>query len=108
MTPLLSQNLAQAQQIVRETLQKILPQNQSQLAKAMRHAALSGGKRLRPLLLIESAKLFQTPTPKTTHAATALECIHAYSLTHDDLPSMDNGIKRHQTCLLYPSPSPRD
>ena len=95
MTPLLSQNLAQAQQIVRETLQKILPQNQSQLAKAMRHATLSGGKRLRPLLLIQSAKLFQTPTPKTTHAATALECIHAYSLTHDDLPSMDNGITRH-------------
>lgn len=56
----------------------------------MRHAAMGGGKRLRPLLLIESARLFGRIGPGAWRAATALECLHCYSLVHDDLPAMDN------------------
>lgn len=60
------------------------------LASAMQHAALSGGKRFRPFLLIESAALFNVPAHAAVDAAAALECVHCYSLVHDDLPSMDN------------------
>ncbi|MCB1386744.1 MAG: polyprenyl synthetase family protein [Nitratireductor sp.] len=60
------------------------------LLAAMRHGALNGGKRLRPFLLIESAGLFGTPQDEALPAALALECIHCYSLIHDDLPAMDD------------------
>ena len=61
-----------------------------QLVSAMRHAALDGGKRLRPFLVLESADLFGVEPDQAIHAACALECIHCYSLVHDDLPAMDN------------------
>jgi farnesyl diphosphate synthase len=57
---------------------------------AMRHAALGGGKRLRPFLVIESAALFHVPPGAALDAAAAVECVHCYSLVHDDLPAMDN------------------
>lgn len=60
------------------------------LIAAMRHAALAGGKRLRPFLVIETTALFGLDTPRTLRAAAALELIHCYSLVHDDLPAMDN------------------
>ena len=60
------------------------------LAAAMRHATLAGGKRLRPFLVVESAALFGVPAARAMPAAAALECIHCYSLVHDDLPAMDN------------------
>jgi farnesyl diphosphate synthase len=60
------------------------------LAGAMRHATLAGGKRLRPFLVVESAALFGVPAARAMPAAAALECIHCYSLVHDDLPAMDN------------------
>ena len=56
----------------------------------MRHAALGGGKRLRPFILIESARLFGRTTTQALGAAAALECVHCYSLVHDDLPAMDD------------------
>ncbi len=58
------------------------------LLQAMRYAALGAGKRLRPFLVIESAKLFGAPGALRVGAA--LECVHCYSLVHDDLPAMDN------------------
>lgn len=61
-----------------------------QLIAAMRHGALNGGKRLRPFLLIESARLFSIDDLAVLRVATALECLHCYSLIHDDLPAMDN------------------
>jgi farnesyl diphosphate synthase len=64
------------------------------LAEAMRYAALGGGKRLRPVLLIESAALFGVRPENALDAATALECIHCYSLVHDDLPAMDDDALR--------------
>jgi len=64
------------------------------LAEAMRYAALGSGKRLRPVLLIESAALFGVKPENALDAATALECIHCYSLVHDDLPAMDDDALR--------------
>ncbi|WP_454684376.1 polyprenyl synthetase family protein [Ancylobacter moscoviensis] len=60
------------------------------LAAAMRHATLAGGKRLRPFLVVETAALFGVPANRAMPAAAALECIHCYSLVHDDLPAMDD------------------
>ncbi len=60
------------------------------LMQAMRHSSLDGGKRLRPFLVIESAALFGISPDAAVNAATALECIHCYSLVHDDLPAMDD------------------
>jgi farnesyl diphosphate synthase len=60
------------------------------LLEAMRHGALGGGKRLRPFLLMQSAALFDAPPEQSIDAACALECVHCYSLIHDDLPAMDD------------------
>ncbi len=60
------------------------------LLEAMRYASLGGGKRFRPFLVIESAALFSVPRQRASMTAAALECVHCYSLVHDDLPAMDN------------------
>ncbi len=60
------------------------------LLAAMRHAVLGGGKRLRPFLVVESAALFGAARKGALLTGAALECLHCYSLVHDDLPSMDN------------------
>jgi farnesyl diphosphate synthase len=59
------------------------------LIEAMRHAALGGGKRFRPFLVLECASLFGVRPQSALQAAAALECLHCYSLVHDDLPAMD-------------------
>ena len=60
------------------------------LLDAMRYGSLGGGKRLRPFLVVESAALFDVPLTNALMVGAALECIHCYSLVHDDLPAMDN------------------
>jgi farnesyl diphosphate synthase len=60
------------------------------LNEAMRYAVLDGGKRLRPFLVLESARLCGLPDEASLNAAAALECVHCYSLVHDDLPAMDD------------------
>ncbi len=60
------------------------------LLAAMQHAALGGGKRLRPFLLVESAALFGADRGGALLAGCALELVHCYSLVHDDLPAMDD------------------
>lgn len=60
------------------------------VVEAMRYAALGQGKRLRPFLLVESAALFGVSRPRALRAGAALECVHCYSLVHDDLPAMDD------------------
>ncbi len=62
----------------------------ARLVAAMRHAALGGGKRLRPFLVIETAGLFDVAAEAAVDAAASLELVHCYSLVHDDLPAMDN------------------
>jgi farnesyl diphosphate synthase len=66
----------------------------ARLGQAMRYASLGGGKRLRPFLLIESARLFGISEEEALNPACALECIHCYSLVHDDLPAMDDDALR--------------
>jgi farnesyl diphosphate synthase len=58
--------------------------------EAMRYSSLGGGKRFRPFLVVESAALFKVPRQQALMAGAALECVHCYSLVHDDLPAMDN------------------
>ncbi len=60
------------------------------LLAAMRHAVLGGGKRLRPFLMIEAARLFGVEGDRVVRASTAVELVHCYSLVHDDLPQMDD------------------
>jgi len=60
------------------------------LIEAMRYATLAGGKRLRPFLAVESARLFDVEGPGILRAAAAVEFVHCYSLVHDDLPAMDD------------------
>ena len=60
------------------------------VVEAMRYSALGQGKRLRPFLVVESAALFGVPREQALRTGAALECVHCYSLVHDDLPAMDN------------------
>ena len=64
------------------------------LLEAMRYASLGAGKRVRPFLVVESAALFGVPAAQALMVGAALECVHCYSLVHDDLPAMDNDTLR--------------
>ncbi len=70
------------------------PDVPGRLGAAMRHAVLGGGKRIRPFLVVETARLFGVPAESALDTAAAIECVHCYSLVHDDLPSMDNDTLR--------------
>ena len=62
---------------------------------------MNGGKRLRPFLVMETAKLFDVNDPRILRIASAIECVHCYSLVHDDLPSMDNDDMRRGQPTLH-------
>ena len=66
----------------------------ARLIEAMRYAALAPGKRLRPFLVCESAQILGVERSNALHAGAALECVHCYSLVHDDLPAMDDDDMR--------------
>ncbi|HJU32216.1 MAG TPA: farnesyl diphosphate synthase [Hyphomicrobiaceae bacterium] len=90
-----SQRLTQAAALVETRLTAALDEmagagSPERLVAAMRHGALGGGKRLRPFLVLESARLFGVQDEAALEAAAALECVHCYSLVHDDLPAMDD------------------
>ncbi len=90
----LAQRAAETQRLL-ETLLDTRPRGAEidrpeRLLAAMRHGVLNGGKRLRPFLLTESAALFGAKPAPALRIAAALECIHCYSLIHDDLPAMDD------------------
>src|ERR1700761_9503659 len=71
------------------------------LIEAMRYSSLGGGKRLRPFLVVESAAVFGVSRDQALLAGAALECIHCYSLIHDDLPAMDNSDLRRGRPTLH-------
>jgi farnesyl diphosphate synthase len=74
-------------------LQSLLPQPagfHGRVQEAMRYAVMAGGKRLRPFLVLETAALFGVPRERAMRVACAIECLHTYSLVHDDLPAMDD------------------
>lgn len=79
-----------------------LPFNDGNMVAAMRHGALLGGKRLRPFLVYTTGQMFGVALHNLDAPAAAVECIHAYSLIHDDLPAMDNDdLRRGQpTCHI--------
>ncbi len=70
------------------------PMRPQRLIEAMRYASLGGGKRIRPFLVVETAKLFGAPRRHALMVGAALECVHCYSLVHDDLPAMDDDSLR--------------
>ncbi|HRO10495.1 polyprenyl synthetase family protein [Amaricoccus sp.] len=74
---------------VEAALDGLLPPGDTTLGAAMRHA-VAGGKRLRAFLAVEAAAMFRVPPGQALRTAAAVECIHAYSLVHDDLPCMDD------------------
>ena len=73
----------------------------ARLMAAIRHGALDGGKRLRPHLLIETARLFGAPRERALATACALEAVHCYSLVHDDLPAMDDDATRRGRATVH-------
>jgi farnesyl diphosphate synthase len=95
----MTQELDRVAKLIEERLDALLqPESvasgQARLIEAMRYAVLGGGKRLRPFLLIESARLFGLAEEAALDPGAALECVHCYSLVHDDLPSMDDDMVR--------------
>lgn len=66
----------------------------ARLFEAMRYAAMAGGKRLRPFLVLETARLFDADAAMAARVAAAIEMVHCYSLVHDDLPAMDDAALR--------------
>ena len=89
----LDAEMAKVTKAIETALDRILPDpdgHEARLIDAMRYATMAGGKRLRPFLVLASADLFDVPTDRSTRVACALECIHTYSLVHDDLPCMDD------------------
>jgi len=89
--------LAQAAQMTDIALEKLLvvpPGLEARVYQAMRYSALAPGKRLRPFLVLASARLFGVARRCALQVAAATEMVHAYSLVHDDLPAMDNSDLR--------------
>lgn len=89
----LGQALKQVAQDVDRQFERLLPlpdDPRRRLFEAMRHAAIGGGKRLRPLLVCAVAELFHVDRACALRVAIAVECVHVYSLVHDDLPCMDD------------------
>ncbi|MCG7393529.1 polyprenyl synthetase family protein [Microvirga sp. ACRRW] len=101
-TSTFSARLNEAARLVEANLEALLADNARhgeiarpvRLMEAMRHAVLAGGKRLRPFLTIEAARLFGAEGQGALRAGSAIELLHCYSLVHDDLPSMDDDDMR--------------
>jgi len=93
MTGALQEALAATSTAVERVLDPILaiPDGaESRVVEAMRYSVFSGGKRLRPFLVLASAELFDVERAHALRVAAAIECVHCYSLIHDDLPAMDD------------------
>ena len=96
--------MAEVADVITVALDELLPRAdgpESRLTEAMRYAALGPGKRLRPFFALESARLFDLEERPVLRAACALECVHAYSLVHDDLPCMDDDDVRRGRPTLH-------
>jgi farnesyl diphosphate synthase len=95
---------AEAASFVEATLDALLPKPagpESRLLEAMRYAAMGGGKRLRAFLVLQSGRLLGVDRRALGRVAAAVECLHAYSLVHDDLPAMDDDDMRRGKPSLH-------
>lgn len=93
----LQEKLDETVDAVNKTITRLLPETdlpEARLYEAMRYGTLNGGKRLRPFMVVQSAKLFNVDMKRARRVAAAVEFVHCYSLIHDDLPSMDNADTR--------------
>jgi farnesyl diphosphate synthase len=91
--PAFEQRLNEVADRITVALDQLIPAAngpEAKLMRAMRHGALSKGKRLRPFITIEVGRMFGAQEKALLRAAAAIECMHAYSLIHDDLPCMDD------------------
>lgn len=89
--------LSEAADAVNRTLDRLVPPvdgAERRVVEAMRYALMGGGKRIRPFLVINGARMFGVPDAGSFRAAAAIEMVHSYSLVHDDLPAMDNADLR--------------
>lgn len=96
--------LKQAAERVNAALDGLLPREQgseARLISAIRYSALDGGKRLRPFFTLEAGRLFEADEGYLLRAAVAIECVHTYSLIHDDLPCMDDDDLRRGRATLH-------
>jgi farnesyl diphosphate synthase len=96
-SPSFESALSDAALFVEESLDVLLPKPigpEARLLEAMRYAALGGGKRLRGFFVLQTGGLFAVDRRSLGRVAAAVECIHAYSLVHDDLPAMDDDDMR--------------
>ena len=106
LSPFMSSHRERHAQCLEQAIDALQAQSQAtengQLFDAMRYGLLGGGKRIRPLLCYASAQAVGNISPATDAFAVALECIHAYSLIHDDLPAMDDDALRRgrPTCHI--------
>ena len=91
---MLKELLEQGQRTIDQALEKLLPsptQRPESIHQAMRHSVFAGGKRLRPILCMEAARMIAGKVPEGVEdLGSALEMLHTYSLIHDDLPALDN------------------
>jgi farnesyl diphosphate synthase len=100
----LQARLKEAAERVNTALNAFLPRAQgpeARLMGALRYSALDGGKRLRPFFTIEAGAMFDADQASLLRAAVAIECVHTYSLIHDDLPCMDDDDLRRGRPTLH-------
>ncbi len=84
-----------------DALLAVPPDPRAQLYEAMRYASIGGGKRMRPLLVVAACSLFHVDRARALRVGLAVECIHVYSLVHDDLPCMDDDDLRRGKPTLH-------
>src|SRR4051794_18583800 len=100
LTPALERIRAEVDDFLGELL-AVPPDPRARLYEAMRYAAMGGGKRLRPLLVVAACELFLADRRRALRVGAAVECIHVYSLIHDDLPAMDDDELRRGKPTLH-------
>jgi len=101
---LLADGLKRVQREIDIVFDAVMPvpnDTRARLVEAMRYAAIGGGKRVRPFLVVSTAELFGVARDGALRAGTAIEAIHVYSLIHDDLPCMDDDDLRHGKPTLH-------
>lgn len=100
----LASAMSEAAAVVADALERLLPKSEfpeNRLIEAMRYGTLNGGKRLRPFLVMSSARIFGVGDECILRTAAAIECVHCYSLIHDDLPAMDNSDLRRGSPTVH-------
>ncbi len=103
-SPRLKQEMEECSEKINRTIEGLLPETdlaEAKLFDAMRYSVMNGGKRLRPFLVMQGARLFGVDEFRARRVGAAIEFIHCYSLIHDDLPAMDDADRRRGKPALH-------